>query len=260
MHIKKTRLAVLLMVLVEYIAPAAVVPFLPWLLPPFERVSHLRFWGPLTLGGFCMVASAIPFPTPVAVVAAGFLLGVFLGSVVAILGTTVGACVAFLLARVVARRWVGGRVVLSGRLAALDQAVGERGFKIVLLSRLSPIGPFISLNYALGLTQVSFGQYGCGTLIGGAPATILYVFFGAGLHSLREIITYAHGGQAVAAHEVLFGASLIVTVGVSAWLTHVARRALREAMPEDAGKKDEDLDFLQETGPRPMDRFTGKAP
>ncbi len=259
MRIKKTRLALLLMVLVEWIAPAAFVPFLPWLLPFFEGASHVRFWGPLALGGFCTIASVVPFPTFVAVLAAGFLLGVVLGSVVAILGTTIGACAAFLIARIVARRWVGARVVLSGRLAVLDQAVGEQGFKIVLLSRLSPIGPFISVNYAFGLTQVSFGQYGGGTLIGGAPGTILYAFFGAGLHSLHEIITYAEGdSQTIAGHYVFFWASLIVTVGVSAWLAHVARRALREAMAEDPEKPD--AGSLPETGSQPTHRFTGKAP
>lgn len=258
MRSKKTRLAILLMVLAEYIAPAAFVPFLPWLLPLFERTAHLRLWGPLALGGFCLLASVVPFPTLVAVLASGFLLGVFVGGVVAMIGTTVGACAAFLLARIVARRWVSGRVVLSGRLAVLDQAVGEQGFRIVLLSRLSPIGPFISLSYAFGLTQVSLGQYSCGTLIGIAPGTILYAFFGAGLHSLHEIITYPKGGsQAVAAHRVFFWASLIITVGVSAWLTRVARRALREAMPQYLEKQDSDS--LRETGPQPPDRSTGKA-
>ena len=255
---KKIKLALLLMVLVEWIVPMAFVPFLPWLLPPFERIARERFWGPLTLAGFCALASVIPFPTLVAVLAAGFLLGVVLGSVVSLLGTTVGACTAFLLARVVARRWVGGPVVLSGRLALLDQAVGAQGFKIVLLTRLSPLGPFISLSYAFGLTQVSLGQYSCGTLIGGAPGTILYAFFGAGLHSLHEIIAYPkRGSQALAAHQVFFWASLIITVGVSIWLTRVARRALREAMPKDA--EEQDLDSLQETGPQTMDRSTRKA-
>ena len=175
-----------------------------------------QFWGPLALGGFCTVASVVPFPTFVAVLAAGFLLGVFLGSVVAILGTTIGACAAFLLARIVARRWAGGKIALGGRFAVLDRAVREKGFKIVLLSRLNPLGPFISVNYAFGLTQVSLGQYGSGTLIGGAPGTILYAFFGAGLHSLHEIITYSHGeSQANAVHPVFFGASLIIAVGVS---------------------------------------------
>ena len=259
MRIKKTRLALLVMVLVEWIVPAAFVPFLPWLLPPFERVAHVRFWGPLTLAGFCTLASVVPFPTLVAVLASGFLLGVFLGSVVSILGTTVGACMAFLVARSVARRWVGGRMVRNGRLAILDQAVGEQGFKIVLLSRLSPLGPFISLSYAFGLTQVSLGQYSCGTLVGGAPATILYAFFGAGLHSLHEVITYAPGeNPAGAGHRVFFWAGLTVTVGVSAWLTRVARRALREAMPKDTEKPD--ADSWQEVGSQPTDRFTGKAP
>jgi uncharacterized membrane protein YdjX (TVP38/TMEM64 family) len=259
MRIKRTRLALLLMVLVEYIVPAAFVPFLPWLLPLFEDAARVRFWGPLSLGVFCMAASVVPFPTFVAVLAAGFLLGVVLGSVVSILGTTVGACVAFLLARIIARRWAGGRAILSGRLAVLDQAVGNRGFKIVLLSRLSPIGPFISVNYAFGLTQVSFGQYGWGTLIGGAPGTILYAFFGAGLHSLHEIITYAEGDrQTIAWRYAFFWASLIVTVAVSAWLAHVARRALRAAVAGDP--ENQDPGSLQETGSQPSDRFTRKAP
>lgn len=258
MRIKKTRFAILLMVLVEYVVPATFVPFLPWLLPPFEHVSHSWLWGPLALGVFCLVGSTIPFPTLVAVLAAGFLLGVFLGSAVAIIGTTLGACAAFLLVRIVARHWVGRRVVLTGRLAALDRAVGEHGFKIVLLSRLSPLGPFISVSYAFGLTQVSLGRYVCGTLVGSAPATVLYVLFGAGLHSLHEVITYSNGGgPARAAHALFFWASLGLTVGASVWLTRVARRALREAMPEDTPK--EDADSLQEAGPPPVDRFVGKA-
>ncbi len=62
---------------------------------------------------------------------------------------------------------------------------------------------------------------------------------------------------APAAHRAFFWASLIVTVGVSAWLARVARRALREAMPQDPEKQD--LDSLPETGPPTRDRFPGKA-
>ncbi len=255
MRIKKTRLALLLMVLVEWIVPAVFVPFLPWLLPLFEDASHVRFWGPLALGAFCTVASVVPFPTFVVVLAAGFFLGVVLGSVVAIIGTTIGACAAFLLARIVARRWIISRIALGGRFAVLDRAVGEQGFKIVLLSRLSPIAPFISVNYAFGLTQVSVGQYSCATLIGSAPATILYAFFGAGLHSLHDIITYVEGeSQATATHQVFFWASLILAVGVSAWLAHMARRALRDALPKDP--ENQAADSRQETGRPPVDRLT----
>ncbi len=259
MWIKKTRLALLVMVLVEWVVPAAFVPFLPWLLPLFEGASHARFWGPLALGAFCMVASVVPFPTLVAVLASGFLLGVVVGSVVSILGTTLGACVAFLIVRTVTRRWVLAKIALGGRLAVLDRAVGEQGFKVVLLSRLSPIGPFISMNYAFGLTQISLGQYGCGTLVGSAPGTILYVFFGAGLHSLHDIITYAHGeNQPTTAYQVFFWASLMVTIGVSAWLAHAARRALRAAMAK--GPEDQDADPFQETDSQSTDRFRRKAP
>ena len=67
MRSKKTKLAILLMVLVEYVVPAAFVPFLPWLVPLFAGAAHERFWGPLTLGGFSTLASVVPFPTLVVV-------------------------------------------------------------------------------------------------------------------------------------------------------------------------------------------------
>lgn len=238
----KTKLAVHMAVLLGLFAPATLLPLAPWFVASFEYVSHLRVWGPAAFCGICIVASVLPVPTVLAVLATGFLFGVFVGSLVSIIGTTVGACVAFLLARIVARPWVAGKIAGGGRLAALNRAVGEQGFKVVLLSRLSPIAPFISLNYAFGLTQVSLGQYAWGTLIGGAPGTILYVFLGAGLHSLHEIITYRHGqDHTTTADRLFFWISLITTVVVTVWLTRVARAALRQAMPKETPQEEEAL-------------------
>jgi uncharacterized membrane protein YdjX (TVP38/TMEM64 family) len=240
MRSTKTKLAVHMAVLLGLFAPTALLPLAPWFVALFECVSRLRIWGPAAFCAICVVGSVLPVPTVIAILATGFLFGVFVGSLVSVIGTTLGACVAFLLARIVARRWVAGKIGLSGRLAVLDRAVGEQGFKIVLLSRLSPIAPFISLNYAFGLTQVSFRQYAWGTLIGGAPGTILYVFFGAGLHSLQEVITYAQGqNHATMAHHLFFWTSLITTVVVTVWLTRVARAALRRAIPNEAPKEEE---------------------
>ncbi len=236
----KTKVAAQVAVLLGLFAPAALLPLAPWFVTVVEYVSHSLFWRPVALGGLCLVASVLPVPTLIFVLATGFLLGVFLGSVVCILATTAGACVAFLLARVFARRWAAGKINLHGKLATLDRAVGRQGFKIVFLSRLSPIAPFITLNYGFGLTQVSFRQYAWGTLLGGAPGTVLYVFFGAGLHSLHEIITYAGGERgATTGHHLFFWGSLITTVVVSVWLTRVARTALREAMPKEAPQEEE---------------------
>jgi uncharacterized membrane protein YdjX (TVP38/TMEM64 family) len=242
MRITRNRLIVLGAVIVGLMAPAGLLPFTPWFVALFERVSHLRFWGPVALTGSCIVGSMFPLPAVIPILASGFLFGVLQGTIISEIGTTVGACAAFLLARRVARGGSAGGIPLGGRLATLDRAVGEQGFKIVLLSRLSPLAPFISVNYAFGFTRVSFGQYAWGTLIGGAPGTILFVFFGAGLHSLREVITYAEGeGQDTAAQHLFFWASLAVTVVVSVWLTWVAHVALRRALPQEPEEVREQL-------------------
>ena len=61
--------------------------------------------------------------------------------------------------RFLARDWVAQRVAQNLRFRAIDQAVADQGFKIVLLTRLSPVFPFNVLNYAFALTQVRFRDY-----------------------------------------------------------------------------------------------------
>ncbi len=247
MRIEKSRPIILLATLVLLIGPALFVPFTPAVVVLFTRASHWGWWGPVFLGGFCAVSPVFLFPAAIPTLAAGFLFGTFVGSLIAIFGTTLGACAAFLVGRLVAREWVARRIGPKNWLAALDRAVGEEGFKVVLLTRLSPVSPFITLNYAFGLTKVSLGAYAWGTLIGGVPGTVLFVFFGAGLHSLEEIVSHPAGAHgAPMTHPFVFWASLAVTVVVTVGLARVARRALRKAMPEEPP---DDPDFLQETGP-----------
>jgi uncharacterized membrane protein YdjX (TVP38/TMEM64 family) len=238
-RVRRTRLVLLVVIILGLTAPSALLPFTPWFVGLFERIAHVQFWGPAVLEGSCVVSGVFPFPAVIPILASGFLLGVFRGSLIAVSGSTLGACVAFLIGRTVAHRWLAGRVGLGGRAAALDRAVGAQGFRIVLLSRLSPFAPFIPVNYAFSLTQVSFGQYTWGTLVGGAPGTILYVFFGAGLHSLREIMTHAGQNPTTATRQVLLYISLAVTLVVSVWLTWIARRALRQALPQEPPPEDQ---------------------
>ena len=88
----------------------------------------------------------------------GFLFKLFWGTVTVSIGATLGACAAFWVGRTVARGWVAKKVAGNAKFAAIDEAVGREGFKIVLLTRLSPIFPFNLLNYAFGLTRVPVPQ------------------------------------------------------------------------------------------------------
>ncbi len=169
-------------------------------------------WGPVVLGLFYIVFCVLLIPGTIPTLAAGFLFGVGIGSLTAIAGSTAGACVAFLVGRTLARRLVAQRVAHSRRFAALDTAIGKHGFKIVLLTRLSPVSPFVVLNYMFGLTKVPFWEYVAGSLIGMIPGTVLFVYFGAGLRSLAQVRAFSRGqGPGSETERVVFWIGIVVT-------------------------------------------------
>ncbi len=110
---------------------------------------------------------------------AGAVFGPVVGSVCASLGSTAGASLAFLVGRFVARDAVARRIAGNPRFRAVDDAIAREGWKIVLLLRLSPLFPFVFLNYALGLTRVRFRDYVVASWIGMMPGTVLYVYLGS---------------------------------------------------------------------------------
>ena len=169
-------------------------------------------------------------PGSVLTLAAGAIFGVVGGTAFAFTGATVGAAGAFLVARYVARGAVEKRVNADPRFAAIDRAVAMQGRRLVFLLRLSPVFPFNLLNYALGLTRVSLGDYLIAS-IGMLPATLLYVYYGKVLGDVAA----AAGGAAPerdAAYYVLVALGLAATLAVTVIITRIARRALSEVVDE----------------------------
>jgi uncharacterized membrane protein YdjX (TVP38/TMEM64 family) len=223
-----TRLVVFAVVLAAVAMAALVLPILPWLTRLFESIAALGPWGPVALIGVYVFCCVFLIPASIPTFAAGILFGVFRGSLVAMAGGVLGACAAYWIGRFLARDWMARRIARSRRITALDNAADEHGLTVVILSRLSPIAPYVLLNYAFGLTKVSFWKYLLGTLVGVAPAMVMYVYVGAGLRSLTEIASYAHGeGPAPPVYRVFFWIGLAVTVIVTALLMRLAQRTLR---------------------------------
>lgn len=230
----KVKQVILAGIVTGLLVAALLLPVIPWLVRLLERVGDLGLWGPVALGGLYIVSCVFLIPASIPTLAAGFLFDLFVGSVTALVGGTVGACVSFLVGRTIARNWVAGWIARSRRFTALDHAVGKYGFKIVLLSRLGPISPFVLVNYIFSLTRVSLREYALGTLIGVTPGTILFVYFGAGLRSLTEVGAYAGGESPItSAHRAFFWIGLAVTIAVTAFLAWFAHDALRKAVTED---------------------------
>ena len=130
------------------------------------------------------IAPALLLPGLPITIAGGILFGPFWGVVYTITSATVGACIAFLVARYIARDWVEKKL-RSPRWRRLDRAVEEHGWKVVAFTRLIPLFPFNLLNYAFGLTGIRFLSYAATTFICMLPACIAFIVFSS---SLLELI------------------------------------------------------------------------
>jgi uncharacterized membrane protein YdjX (TVP38/TMEM64 family) len=157
-------------------------------------------------------------------IGAGFIFGFVVGTVTVSIGSALGAGVAFLLARTVMRDWVERAVLHRPEFQAVDTAVASEGFKVVLLTRLSPILPFNLLNFAFGLTKVSFHDYLLASWIGMLPGAVLYIYIGTTIKSLADL----NSGQVAdgPAHTALLVFGLMVTLVVTVALTRIARKGL----------------------------------
>jgi len=203
------------------------LPVRQYLVDALEWTQSLGAWGPIFVALFYIVACVFLLPGSVLTLGAGFLFGVPVGLLSAWIGATLGACVAFLVGRTLARDWVARKVLRNPKFAAVDEAVGREGFKIVLLLRLSPVFPFNFLNYALGLTKVSFGEYALASLIGMLPGGLMYVYFGSAARSLADVAAgKVEGGWA---GQVFFWVGLAATIIVAGFVTRLARKSLKEA-------------------------------
>jgi uncharacterized membrane protein YdjX (TVP38/TMEM64 family) len=132
---------------------------------------------------------------------------------------------AFLVSRYLARPRVDRWVATKPSFAAVDEAIGTEGFKIVLLSRCCPVFPYIFQNYAFGLTRVSFTGYALASFVGLIPTTLVFAYLGSLGRS---------GAETVSGDESMLGLvlkifGLIATVVVCAFIARVSRRALAKA-------------------------------
>jgi uncharacterized membrane protein YdjX (TVP38/TMEM64 family) len=140
-----------------------------------QWIDSLGKWGPVVFIFLYVVAVVAALPGSALTVAAGALFGSVTGVVLVSIAATLGASLAFLIARYFARdpaaRWLSQKE----KFRRLDQLTEEHGAVIVALTRLVPIFPFNLLNYGFGLTRVPFWTYLFWSWLCMLPGTILYV-------------------------------------------------------------------------------------
>lgn len=189
-------------------------------------VNGLGFWGPLVfIAGYAVAVVMAPLGAALTLTG-GFVFGIFPGVLYVFVAAVIGSSISFWLARTVARQAIEQRLAGNPRFAAVDKAVGREGLKIVFLLRLSPLFPFTLLNYALGLTQVSYRDFLLAAP-GMLPGTLLYVYYGK---LAGDVAALAGGAQVQKdwGYYAVLGLGLVATVIVTAVVTRIARRALGE--------------------------------
>jgi pyruvate/2-oxoglutarate dehydrogenase complex dihydrolipoamide dehydrogenase (E3) component/uncharacterized membrane protein YdjX (TVP38/TMEM64 family) len=226
----RARLVVGGLVLVALIVLVRTLPVTDWLL---AFVAWIRGAGTTGMAVFvaAYVAACVFFlPAFLLTLGAGFAYGVVTGSFLVWLSASLGATVAFVLGRTVARDAIAHRVETNPKFASIDRAVGREGRKIVFLTRLSPMFPFVLLNYAYGLTKVGLRDYVLGTSLGMIPGVVMYVYLGSLFTSVAELATGNTSGGT--AKQVLTFVGFAATLAVTIVVTRIARRALDEATAE----------------------------
>lgn len=222
--------------------------FLPWigaagllvalvigwhLLPIGDWLSALRQWvvglgfpGILIFVAIYVLGAVILAPEAVLTIAAGFAYG-FWAFPIVLVAATIGASLAFLIARCLARNRVRRLLESRRHLAAIDQAVAEDGWKIVALLRLNPLIPFNLQNYLFGATAIPFRHFAAATFAGIIPGTGLYVYLG---------VLGNAAGSGGAVKWAIFAAGLAATLLVVILVARKARAKLQAAGIGDRGR------------------------
>lgn len=200
----------------------------------FELASWLRELGVLGVVLYALaytIGALLLVPGAALTLGAGFAYGAVYGALLAIPSVTLASAVVFLLARSVLRHEVERRFAARPAFIAIERAVAKHGLKTVVLLRLSPVMPFNVLNYAFGLSRLSFPRYVVATMFGVSPGALLYAYLGSSVTSASQL---AHGQRpsAGAFELVLYWAGLLATIVVVVVLGRLARRELRAELAE----------------------------
>lgn len=224
------RPALVLLAVVVVLAMAALtLPVKDYLRAALEwMASHRQSSWPAFIALY-VLATVCVVPGLILTVAAGAMFGLWRGVALVSVASVLGATAAFFVGRTVGRGWTERRIATWPRFRALDRALTERGFWIVLLSRLSPLFPFNLLNYAYGVTAVRPRDYVAASWLGMVPGTVLYVYAGSAAASLAQALAGgAHTGGT--ATLLLWIVGLAATVAVVALVTRLARRQLEHEL------------------------------
>jgi uncharacterized membrane protein YdjX (TVP38/TMEM64 family) len=222
------RLLALTAIIITLLLAMKFLPVREWFRNFNDWVGQMGVAGIFIFIAVYAVATVLLAPGSILTIGAGFAFGLWKGFLAVSAGATVGASLAFLVARFMARDKIEGIARRNDKFRNIDNAIGEQGARLIFLLRLSPVIPFNLSNYFYGLTAVKFWGYVLASWIGMMPGTFLYVYIGAtgkaAVSAAAGTEVVKHGWQYWAFTSLGIAATIMVTI----WVSKIARDALRK--------------------------------
>jgi uncharacterized membrane protein YdjX (TVP38/TMEM64 family) len=182
-------------------------------------------WGPAVFVGAYVLAAITLAPAFVLTFMAGAVFGLWRGTLLVYVGAVLGSSAVYALATPLARWRILHWIDRDPRVAVVRRAVVGEGLWIMFLLRLSPLVPFVFLNYALSLSGVRYVDYLLAS-VGMLPAIVMYVYYGKVVGDVAALAAGA-GPERGPEYYVLLGIGLLATVAATTLVTRVARQAIQ---------------------------------
>jgi uncharacterized membrane protein YdjX (TVP38/TMEM64 family) len=221
------RLIALIAIVIALFFAMRFLPVQQWLRSFNDWVGQMGVAGIFIFIGVYAIATVLLAPGAILTIGAGFAFGLWKGFLAVSAGATLGASLAFLVARFIARDKVEAIAKRNEKFRKIDNAIGKHGAKLVFLLRLSPVIPFNLSNYFYGLTGVRFWPYVLASWVGMMPGTLLYVYIG----TVGKVAVSAAAGEAMKRgwqYWTFLSVGLAATIAATIWVTKIARDALKE--------------------------------
>jgi uncharacterized membrane protein YdjX (TVP38/TMEM64 family) len=195
-----------------------------WIASVVSQLATLGAWGAVLFVGLYVIASVAMAPAFVLTFAAGAVWGLWRGSILVYIGAVLGASAVYFLAARLVRTRVITWIDREPRLAVVRRAVAEQGVWLMFLLRLSPLVPFVQLNYVLVLSGVRYRDFLIATL-GMWPTIVMYVYYGK---VVGDVAALAAGVAPPRGPEyyVMLVVGLVATIVASTMITRAAKKAM----------------------------------
>ena len=202
----------------------SVAGFLEWL-------EGLGAWAPFLFILIDMLVVVLVLPGVILTFGAGFMFGVLRGSLYVLIGSTIGATIAFLIARYLFGKRATEFFLDHSKLKLINDEFKRAGWKFVLLTRLVPFFPFKLSNYLFGLMQISLRDFVIGVFFGIIPFTVTNVYIVSLAADLATIDSRTASRSRM--EWTIYGIGVIIAIVAVIYITHLARQALDSSQSKE---------------------------